>query len=385
MQTPHRWFGAGHSTVPDSAEAGSEAAASAVGGRTPAVVFVFCSTQHDLPALLPAVRGEVGDATVVGCTTFGELAHDGAGFGGVSVAALGGEGFAVRTHVAHIRDLGHREAGVAAAGAMAGMTKPHSALIMLCDGLSGAPHEVVRGAYSVLGAAVPLVGGFAGDDRGPTRTYQFFDETILEDAVIGVALGSDAPIGVGIAHGWHRLDPPMIITRSSGGRIYEMDDEPALDVMLRRAGKDGGTAADLFHDVQTVPPIGLSRRSGEDIRVMSDADDEDRSVSGLADVPQGALCWLMEADQESMLEGARQSCAEALEGLHGKTPLGVLAFDCGGRRGRLGPEGVQREIEAMRTVLGSAPFAGFYTAGEIARIRGALGTHALTLVTVALA
>ena len=29
----------------------------------------------------------------------------------------------------------------------------------------------------------------------------------------------------------------------------------------------------------------------------------------------------------------------------------------------------------MRTVLGSTPFAGFYTAGEIAGVRGALGTH----------
>ena len=118
------------------------------------------------------------------------------------------------------------------------MTSPHSVLIMLCDGLAGAPHEVVRGAYSVLGAAVPLVGGFAGDDQGLQQTYQFFNETIFEDAVIGVALGSDAPIGIGMAHGWHRLDPPMIVTRSSGGRIYELDDEPALDVLLRRNGMD---------------------------------------------------------------------------------------------------------------------------------------------------
>ena len=260
--------------------------------------------------------------------------------------------------MAHIRDVGHREAGAAVAEAMAGLTSPHSVLILLCDGLSGAPHEVVRGAYSVLGAAVPLVGGFAGDDQGFQRTYQFFNETVLADGVIGVALGSDAPIGIGIAHGWHRLDPPMIVTRSSGGRIYELDDEPALDVLLRRNGMDDKRAADLFRGDETLQALGLSRRSGEDIRVLYAGDDEERSIWGTADVPQGALCWVMEGDHESLIDGAVQSCAEALDGLDGKTPLGVLAFDCGVRRGKLGADGMQEEMRAMRTVLGSTPFAG---------------------------
>jgi small ligand-binding sensory domain FIST len=83
--------------------------------------------------------------------------------------------------------------------------------------------------------------------------------------------------------------------------------------------------------------------------------------------------------------GAADSCAEALDGLGGKTPLGVLAFDCAGRRRKLGPDGVLAEMAAMRTALGSTPYAGFYTTAEIARVRGALGIHHLTLVTMALA
>jgi hypothetical protein len=386
MQTPHRWFGAGHSTAPDSAKAGAEAAAAAIGGRTPAVVMVFCSIRHDLPALLLAVRAEAGEhASIVGATTLGELAYDGAGVGGVAVIALGGAGYAVRTQVGHIRDVGHREAGAAAAAAMAGLTSEHSVLVMLCDGSSGSPQEVVRGAYSVLGAAVPLVGGFAGDDQSHEQTYQFVDETIFEDAVIGIALGSDAPIGIGVAHGWRRLDPPMIVTKSSGGRILELDDEPALDVLLRRNGMADAGSADLFRGADTVHALGLTRRSGEDIRMLHIGDDEERSVCATADVPQGALCWLMEGDHDALIEGAAQSCTEALEALDGKTPLGVIAFDCGARRGRLGDDGLDDEVRAIRSVLGSTPYAGFYTSAEIARVRGALGIHHLTLVTLALA
>jgi small ligand-binding sensory domain FIST len=39
----------------------------------------------------------------------------------------------------------------------------------------------------------------------------------------------------------------------------------------------------------------------------------------------------------------------------------------------------------IRDALRDAPFAGFYTTGEIARVRGASGMHHLTLVTLALA
>jgi small ligand-binding sensory domain FIST len=93
----------------------------------------------------------------------------------------------------------------------------------------------------------------------------------------------------------------------------------------------------------------------------------------------------MGGDHDSLIQGAVDSCQEALNGLEGRPPLGVLAFDCDGRRNKLGPEGAQEGVEAMGRTLGNTPFAGFYTAGEIARVRGALGTHHLTLVTLALA
>jgi small ligand-binding sensory domain FIST len=108
-------------------------------------------------------------------------------------------------------------------------------------------------------------------------------------------------------------------------------------------------------------------------------------VWGSAEVPQGALVWRKEADRQALLDGATWSCTEAVAGLDGLAPLGVLAFDCGGRRAGLVEGGMDEEIEAMRTALGGAPFAGLYTVGEIARVRGASGMHHLTLVTLALA
>ncbi|MEU4239043.1 FIST N-terminal domain-containing protein [Actinoplanes sp. NPDC026619] len=382
---PHRWFGAGQSSAADSAKAGAEAVAEAVGGREPKAVLVFCSVAHDLRALLAGVRAEAGpDAAVIGCTTMGELGNSGMTTGGVSVAALGGDGFTVHTRAAHISESDPRASGAAVAEALRGLHDDHKVLLLLCDGLTGHPHDIVRGAYSSVGAVVPLVGGFSADDRKFERTYQFYGDEVLTNSVVGLALGSDGPIGIGIAHGWRRVEPPMIVTKSQGAHIYQLDDEPALDVLLRR-NNFVGTAEEFFDNGRQLQPLGLSRRNGEDIRVIHQGDDEERTVWGTADIPQGALVWLMEADRQALLDGATWSCTEALARLDGLAPLGVIAFDCAGRRAGLVEGGMDEEITVLRQALNGAPFAGFYTGGEIARVRGASGLHHLTLVTLALA
>jgi hypothetical protein len=377
--TSERWFGAGHSTAADSTKAGAEAAAAAIARRSAAAVFVFTSGGHDPAAVLAAVRAEAGPgAVIVGGTGFGELSAAGATGNGVAVAALGGAGFTVRAHAAGIGERGTRAAGAEVAGVMAGLDAPHAALMLLADGTAIGPQEIIRGAYSVVGAAVPLVGGLTADRR------QFFGDRVLDNSVVGVAIGSDRPIGIGIAHGWRRTEPPMIVTRSAGGRVYEFDGEPALDVLLRRCGVSG-TAHDLFAGGVNLRPLGLSRRSGEDIRSLHGGDDQERSVFGTAEIPQGALVWLMESEPDELVAGGRSAVGAAVSALGGAAPLGVLAFDCGGRKLHLGERGTRDEVAAMRAALGDVPFAGFYTMGEIARVRGASGLHQLTLVALALA
>lgn len=384
-----RWFAVGSSTAADANLAGREATASAVGGRPAKLALVFAPATHDMLALAAGVRVEAApDTVIVGCSTARTIAA-GTGDGAVVVAALGGPGFQVAASLGRDSSLRRHDAGAAAAESLAGVDKPHRVLVLLTDGLAPAQHEIVRGAYSAVGATVPLVGGAAGDDLRYARTYQIFGTgagvEVFSDAVVGVAIGSDAPLGVGIAHGWRKHGEPVIVTGSSGGRMYEIDHEPAVDVYQRRTGIDPTTVNEAtFRERAYHSPLGLSRRSGEDIRVMHGVDLEDGSVQSLADVPQGALAWFMRTDHESMIVAAGDSTGQAVAMLAGAPALGVLSFDCAVRYTMLGPEGVTREIGEIARVAG-APIAGFYTYGEIARTRGARGMHHLTCVSLALA
>ena len=381
-----RWLEVGHSAAADARRAGREAAAAA-SRRDAKLLIVFCSGAYDLPELLAGIGECAAGVPLIGCSTAGEIATAGPGDRSVVVLTLGGAGFDIATRASAGASGNLRAAGAAVAQSARGVAHcEHRVLMLLSDGLAGDQQEIVRGAYGVVGAGVPLVGGCAGDDLKMTRTFQLHDGEVLSDAVVGVAIGSDAPLGIGVRHGWRRVGEPMVATRSAGNRVFELDDEPALDVYLDRldAPAEARTDPAAFTRFALTHPLGLARRRGEEhVRFVGDADFAERSLGLIAEVPQGGLAWFMEGDDESVLAATDSACADALEQLGGRPPIGMIAFDCIARRGVLGDGGIMTEVARVAANAAGAPVAGFYTYGEIARTRGVSGFHNQTLVVLA--
>jgi hypothetical protein len=392
-----RWMGVGRSSHVDAAAAGAAAAREALQGPDPRLLVVFCSDSYDLPILVKSIAAEAPDVPLIGCSTAGELSVAGAGpdkdaaAGGaaVVVTALGGRGFSIATRHAVSEDgASLRDAAFAAAGCMDEVEPlPHAVLMVLSDGLAGDQEEVVRGAYRAVGATVPLVGGCAGDDLKMSRTFQFHGTEVMGHAVVAAAIASDAPLGIGVRHGWRRVGEPMVVTHSEGNRLFALDDRPALDAYLERlhAPAEAHTDPAAFTRFALTHPLGISRRNGEEVRFVAEADFAERSLVCIANVAQGGVAWVMEGDQESVLEATDAACSEALAPLGGVEPLGLVAFDCIARRGVVGEDGIQAEVDRLAGFAQGAPVAGFYTYGEFARTRGTTGFHNQTLVVLAVA
>jgi hypothetical protein len=376
----------GRSDVADARSAGEQAASAALSGADPKLLIVFCSDSYDLEQLLAGIRDTAGDVPLIGCSTAGEIATGGPGDAGVVVTAIGGPGFSATTASAGDASERLREAGAEAAACNDSVGDgEHRVLILLTDGLAGDQQEIVRGAYSVVGAGVPLVGGCAGDDMRMESTMQLHNGEVLSNSVVAAALASDSPIGIGVRHGWRRVGDPMLVTRSEGTRVHEIDDRPALDVYLERldAPEKARTDAAAFTRFAQTHPLGLAARRGEEhVRFIGEADFGERSLVCIAQVPQGGRAWLMEGDDDSVLDATDSACGDALDALDGRPALGVLAFDCIARRGILGEEGIRTEVDRVAKKAG-APVAGFYTYGEIARTHGVSGFHNQTLVVLA--
>jgi hypothetical protein len=386
MSPPSRWFAVG-SADGSEPQAGARAADAALLHDNAKLLIVFCSPAQDVAELLRQICARAGDVPLIGCTTAGEISTGGPGAGEVVVTALGGDGFAIQTAVATDASKDLRDAGARAARCLPSAEgRPHRALLLLTDGLAGDQQEIVRGAYGVLGAGVPLVGGSAGDDLAMARTHQLYGERVLTDSVVAAGIASDAPLGIGVRHGWRPVGEPMLVTRSGGNRVFTLDDRPALDVYLERLGiaASDPLSGEQLTRLALTHPLGLGRNSGEEqVRFVGGADFAERSLACIAEVPQGGLTWIMEGDAYSVLAATDAACDASLSALDGRPPIGMLAFDCIARRGVLGDRGIQAEVERIAANAGGAPVAGFYTYGEIARTRGMQGFHNQTLVVLA--
>ena len=218
-----------------------------------------------------------------------------------------------------------------------------------------------------------------------SKTFQLHDGRVLENAVVGAVISSAGAIGIGVQHGCQRVGEPVLVTSSRETRVYRLDDEPALDLYLRRLDAPDEAYHDpaAFTRFAVTHPLGLDRRSGIELRAVVGADFEERSLACVARVPQGGLASLMEGDAASVMAATDIACDTALDAL-AAPPVGLLVFDCIARRGVLGEEGIQQEVGRVAARGDGAPVAGFYTYGEIARTKGTTGFYNQTLVVLAL-
>jgi hypothetical protein len=394
----------GHATVGDdravavgvscsaySEAAGREAAEIALAGldaAVPRLVLVFCSSRHDMAAVSRGVAAIAGGGPMIGCTTSGEIAGPGPQSSGVVVSMFGGGGFSVSTAMEEVRDGDLRGAAERAARCVEEVEdRGHTVLLMLSDGLAGDQQEVVRGAYARVGAEVPLVGGCAADDQRMEHTTLLHGTDALEGAIVMAAISSDAPLGIGVGHGWRAAGEPMLVTGSDGVSVCTLDGRPALEVYLDQLDAPPEVYDDpaAFTAFAASHPLGVLRRGRHEIRSVAAADFAAQGLRCFAEVPQGSSCQVMRGDDDSVLSATVDACTQAVEALHGRDPRGLVVFDCSARKELLGDVGTVREIGLVGSVTGTESFAGFYTYGEFARTSGPGGFHNQTLVVLAVA
>lgn len=384
-----RWIRVGTSTAAECEQAVREALAPILELGEPKLAIVFCSPAHDLAAIAPFVKQAVGESAVIGCSSAGELIRDHALTGGLLIWALGGEGFSVTTGFGQGSvEQGLRQAAADAAHCLDRLQRrEHTMLFLLADGLCGDQMEVVRGAYEVCGARVPLMGACAGDDMALQSTRQIHGDRVLTHAVVAAAISSDAPMAIGIAHGWQPLSEPMLVTESHDTTLISLDDRPALDVYFEQfeAPEDVRRDPAKFFAFAHTRPVGIARRNRTEIRYVCGADYEQRTITVFAEVPQGAMAYLMQGSCTSVLDATADVCALAEQNLQGLPARGFMLLECVARKSLLDEAGLLDASLRLPTVRDEVSVGGFYTYGEIARTEGAGGLHDQTVVALALA
>ena len=384
--------GTGTSELSDAQSAGREAAGTAaksLDGATPLLVLVYASVRYDLAELLVGIRSVTGETPLAGMTSSGHFAGENvAGPGqGVAVLVLGGGEYRFGVASAAGMRADPERVGTDVARAARAAAKhpdvadlPHAAMLLFTDGIGGDQQVVLTGVHRVHGAAVPVVGGAAGDDKQMVRTSVFCNDEVLTDAVVGVWVGSPRPLSVASAHGWKPVSLPVLITRSEGSVIHEIAGRPAAEVFLELASADSDKPLHSDSSMwQIAYALGLIEPDGGHL-VRAVFLTPDGRITTFTPIPAYSAVQLMAADPGTLMSVVDGVVAESL--VYGDETV-LLAFDCIGRMEYFGDNYPDEIVRMIAAAQGAVCF-GSYTYGEFARARGVGGVHNATLTTLAL-
>jgi len=213
----------------------------------------------------------------------------------------------------------------------------------------------------VAGGGVAVEGGLLLDD----------------DVVTAHAVGAffPAPARVAVAQSHQPIGKPLLVTRSEGRSLLELDSRPAVEALAALAEQPG-----VSGDALQFVALGLSPRPGEQFEVadfvsvqLLGVDEERGSLETGIAVPEGHSVSFTLRDGM----GARRTLQSALNRLQGPAPAFGIYFDCASRGSTLyGVDGL--DLDLIEKSLGAFPLLSLRTSFELGPAGDALGVHLFT-------
>ena len=320
-------------------------------------------------------------AVCCGCSTSGEILGDHVSDDSVVAALVKFSGTKIKAVAAQVAGPEHSSAaGKALAQQLRADDLRH--VLVLSEGLKVNGTTLIAGFREALLPGVTLTGGLAGDGTRFGQTFTGLGEKICSGQVVAVGFyGKNLVVNYGTEGGWEAFGPRRLITKSQGNVLFELDNQPALDLYKKYLGERaaGLPATGLLFPLQLLAnssaPNGL-------VRTILAVDEQQQSLTFAGDMPEGQYARLMKTGQDGLVHGASQAAGAA-------AAAGQLAIlvSCVGRRLVLGQR-VEEELEAVKKVLPAGSVAvGFYSCGEICPPTGLrqceLHNQTMTITTLA--
>lgn len=328
---------------------------------TTRLLSVFFSARHPANDLAQALKTAYPEATIIGCTTAGELSDQ--GFTEQGVSAIGMDDQIVKRIA-----VGTAQRCTTDADAIPKALKslaseldvnldqldPAKYLgLVITDGTSG-HEEKVMDALATAAFNITFVGGSAGDDLQFQQAFVMADGQVYTDTAVLVLLETERPFTILKTQSFRTTDTVWQVTKADTDNriVHEFDGRPAAEVYAETLGIAKSEIGDHFMR----NPIGLL--VGDEPYVRSPQQPEgENSIRFYCQVTEGSRVHLLEtADMVADTTRDLQRVRTELGSLSG-----MLVFNCilryldAKNRDLIGPLGQCYSI---------APAAGFNTYGE---------------------
>ncbi len=328
----------------------------------PTLAVVFSSISVDYTGIVKALRAESID--VFGCTTAGEIAN-------AEVQEQSAAIMFMDMPRAHYKLLssefevspGSLENAAAGLGSVIDKLFEKSFVLLNISGLGVDGEEAVRGLRKNA-AKAEVLGGLAGDDFAMKTTYIFANDLITPKGIAALVLDKARFQTADMAtSGWKAVGVEKTITKSEGNIVYEIDNEPAIDVFVKyfKLPQDI-SSEEIVLQIGVKFPLHLIRPDKSTVlRAPLLGNVENRSLIFAGSVPQGSKVRFAVAPD---LDIVSQTIAD-LSTLKPNMPEAdaLLMYSCKARHATLGPL-IEQEVAGSQEIWGNAPLVGFFSYGE---------------------
>ena len=345
----------------------------------PTLAFVFASVEHNFDEIIDLFNRQ--HISLLGCSTAGEII-DGCLYEyqiGVLLTDMPPSYFELFAFDHEAQNLA--ELGIKIADLARNAFENHS-IITIASGLYH-PEQLVDSIKEQLGNDVSMFGGLAGDDLKIQDTFVFNNNGHSTHGVMGVVLDRNKLEVTGLAFsGWEAIGTLHTITKAKGNIVYEINNEPALDVFIKYFGHYGNLHSDT--DVATAQyPLQIMRPNGYSVlRSPLSSNSNDGSISLAGGVMQGDKFKFSVSPGFEVIDATVDEFV-VMKNNQALTADALLMFSCKGRHASLGPL-IEDELLGIYNTW-QKPMLGFLSYGEIGCVKnGSCDFHneTCTLVTI---
>jgi len=328
-------------------------------GFKPTLAVVFLSVKQDRDAVCKILDKE--DIAIFGSTSSGEFIDGDYSEGAIAILLLEiNKSFFKILFEKYVGKDPRSVANKLGETAIKLFSKP--IFVTVSSGLYLDGEQIIRGIEEASGEESNIWGGKAGDDRMGKSTFVFANNKSSDQGIAILVIDGDRITVKGQAlSGWKGVGTPKTITKSEGLWIHTLDNQPALDMMIKYMGYkfEGMGESSPQYDSDVTSPLLLLRDIGEPIlRSQSFINWTDRSIMLSGNFEPNAKIQLTLPPDFEIVDDVVKSCRQLKETeLHEADA--IIMFSCSGRLIELGPM-VSKEIDGIKNTFG-VPMAGFFT------------------------
>lgn len=260
-------------------------------------------------------------------------------------------------------------------------------LYFLGSGIDIANDQCIKAFEDVLGEHITIFGATSSDNMKGFISFQAVDNDVFEHGAYVVGFCDPSlSVDTQATHGFVAIGEPLIVTKSNGHIIEELNGKPAWSEYLRHLGlPENANCGDSI-------PIGalgeklspeLAKEYGNNhiLRVVTKHDGENMYYA--TNCPVGTELWLTTRDEELIFREMDRIVNEMNQRSNGKKPVAVFHADCLARGrflfDRIIKEELVNRMQYPFYVDGECPpWLGMYGFGEFARLGGKNTYHNYT-------